>query len=551
MASLIELVDRVNRGELIESEQLEVYQDSPNTAEKFLAHHAHAMLDLRRAHRHMLHSLEAIDFSDQKVLNQFVSVSAFLGLTDERANPIVKFGAAAIARREYALGLEAIQNAMSQDLQNGCHFTGERDNCLFVATQYDRAAQNLGWAPPGSLEWNNKQTKIAYIVSGIADDDSSSRALASLARHHDTKRYKIGVYSTESNVRREKQQFTQSAYVSSSSRRGAGVIEALGSVPGKVQVWLAPTDGDTVSAARAIADQLVKDQVDVAIFDATQADSIAAVVAAWDVAKVKINLCRRSPLYAPTLGTLIYLDPVRWDADKEFWTKARAESRFVAEGCETEEAISAPPSRSTYGIPDAAIVLATAGPDLERTLTSDFLEVVVNILRAHPHAIYLVIGEGEFAWQKRKFETAGVAKRIGYAGRRKDLPGFLRICDVYLAEFPAASTAGVLQAMSMERPVVATRWGESAEQSQAATLVGSEAAIGRDSSLYIERVSKLIRDIAYRQKLGKTMRQRVEQHFSYTQTTQFIEQMCDQLIQARSETSSAARQDRVVMAEVA
>ena len=36
----------------------------------------------------MLQSLEAIDYSDQKVLNQFVSISSFLGLTDLRAAPV-------------------------------------------------------------------------------------------------------------------------------------------------------------------------------------------------------------------------------------------------------------------------------------------------------------------------------------------------------------------------------------------------------------------------------------------------------------------------------
>ena len=92
MPSLMELVERVNKGELIDSATLEVYEESPNSAEKFLAHHAHAMLDLRRAQQHMLQSLEAIDYSDQKVLNQFVSVSGFLGLTDLRAAPVIKFG---------------------------------------------------------------------------------------------------------------------------------------------------------------------------------------------------------------------------------------------------------------------------------------------------------------------------------------------------------------------------------------------------------------------------------------------------------------------------
>src|SRR5436189_1851800 len=113
MASLMEIVERVNKGELIDPEQLEIYQESTNSAEKFLAHHANAMLDLRRAQQHMLQSLEAIDYSDQKVLNQFISVSQFLGLTDLRAQPVIKFGAMAIGRREYAMGIEAIQNGVA------------------------------------------------------------------------------------------------------------------------------------------------------------------------------------------------------------------------------------------------------------------------------------------------------------------------------------------------------------------------------------------------------------------------------------------------------
>src|ERR1044072_2391563 len=103
MPSLLELVDRFNKGKIIDAQQLEVYQDSANSAEKFLAHHACAMLDLRRAQQHILQSLEAIDYSEQKVLNEFISVSGFLGQTDLRAQPVVKFGAMAINRREFAL----------------------------------------------------------------------------------------------------------------------------------------------------------------------------------------------------------------------------------------------------------------------------------------------------------------------------------------------------------------------------------------------------------------------------------------------------------------
>jgi len=550
MSSLMELVDRVGKGELIDPAQLEIYQDSPNSAEKFLAHHAHAMLELRRAHQHMLQSLEAIEYSDQKVLNQFISITSFLGQADLRAQPIIKFGASAIARREYSLGLEAIQNGVSYDLQQGGAFTADRDNCLFIATQYDRAAHCTGWVPPGRMDWNNKQTRMGYICSAIADDDNSCQTPALLAKHYDARRYGLCVYSTECGVRREKQQFEQIAYNLSSMKLGAATIDEM--MRRDAKSWTAPLDVDVVTAARALADQLVMDQIDVAIFDSTQADPIAAMVASWDIAKVKVNLCRRTPLYAPGIKSVVYFDPMRWEADKDFWNLRRVDSRFILEGCDIEQQMANEPQRSTYGIPDAAIVLATAPSDPDRNLSSEFVDMVINILRAHPHAIYLVIGEGEMAWQKRKFESAGVGKRVGYTGKRKDLPSFLRICDIYLAEFPGSSAMGVLQAMSVERPVVATRWGDQAEQSQAAALVGSEAALtGRDCGAFIERVSKLIREPAYRQKLGKTLRQRVEQHFSFNQTTQHIEQLCDQLIQSRSEASAAASDDQLSLAEVA
>jgi hypothetical protein len=81
--------------------------------------------------------------------------------------------------------------------------------------------------------------------------------------------------------------------------------------------------------------------------------------------------------------------------------------------------------------------------------------------------------------------------------------------------------------------------GDSVEQSQAAAFAGSECTItGRDAGAFIERVSKIIREPAYRQKLGKTMKSRIEQHFGYNQTARNIEQLCDQLIQQKTESQA-------------
>jgi glycosyltransferase involved in cell wall biosynthesis len=533
MASLMELVERVNKGEMIDPEPLEVYEESPNSAEKFLAHHAHSMIDLRRAHQHMVQCLEAIDYSDQKVLNQFVSISAFVGQADLRCGPMVKFGSCAINRREYALGIEAIQNAVTYDLTHGGSFTRDRDNCLFIAHQYERVAASIGWCNPHSSDWNHKLTRIAYVTSGLSDEDASGRMIGSLARQYDQNRFKLHVYSTECGVRRERQSFAQNSYGFPSTKRGKEALETLARM--KVTAWMTPLDGDTIAAAKALADQLVRDQIDVILFDCTQADSIAAICAMWDVGRAKVNLCRRTPMYSAGVQCITYFDQSRFENDREFWNRRGVDSKYILEGIDLEETVVAAPNRSAYGIPDSAVVLTSSGADLDRTLSEEFCDTLVSLLRSHPQSIYLCVGEGELSAQKRKFEAAGVGKRVGYAGKRKDLPGFLRMADLYLAEFPNCDPAGVLQAMSVERPVVAMRWGEAPEQSAGSTFAGPDATVaGRDSSTYIERVSKLMRDPAARKQLGQSMRQRVEENFAFTQTTRNLEQLCEQLLQGRT-----------------
>ena len=87
--------------------------------------------------------------------------------------------------------------------------------------------------------------------STIADDEATSKMIRGLAKYHDSKRFKLQVYSTESGVRREKQLFGQNAYVPASVKRGGQTIVDLAKQ--KIPTWSAPTDGDIVSAAKDLA----------------------------------------------------------------------------------------------------------------------------------------------------------------------------------------------------------------------------------------------------------------------------------------------------------
>ena len=531
MPSLLELVERVNKGELIDAAALEAYQESSNAAEKFLANHARAMLDLRRSHSFLLEALEAIDYADQKVLFQFMAVLGFLGMNDHRKQPMIRFGAAAINRREIALGLEAIQAGMMQDTPDSA-FTRDRETAQTVAGLYDRAAQAAAWYTPQPREAAGPQLKIGYLTSSIADDEAPAKMVLGLSKHLDLKDTKFNVYSTEALARRERQTFTQGPFVGSSAKRGKETIETL--TRRKSAPWLAPIDHDLASAAKELASQIAKDGIDVLLIDAQLNDPVAALVANWPVAHAKVNVVRRSPMLAGAVQAAIYVDANLQKIEESGWKKRNVPTHFVQEGVEISAIEPAATLRSAFGIPEQSIVLATVA-DADTILAGDYVETVVQLLRQHPQAVLLVAGDSDTAALKRRMDAAGLGKRCGIAGKRKDLVEFVKMADVYLAPMGSANTAGILAAMAAGRPVVAMAGG--ADESQRAQAFVGEAAVAVDVADYLDKTNRLLRDATARAMAGEQLKQ-AAQKFSLEMTAKAVEKICRDLAKP-AETAQA------------
>lgn len=544
MPSLIELVEKINSGDSVEANDLASYQESINSAERFLAHHAGATLQLRACHTHLHEALKAINFSDRKVLEQYVGLCGFLGRDELKAAPTVQFGRSAIERGETALGLEAIAQAVAADVSRGARWADERENGIELAKTYAKAAETIGWTPSAG-GWSNTQTRIAYLVSSLGDDEPAARAAAAFAKAVNPKQFRLGIYSTEAYCRREKQHFSgEVAPAPASAKRGAATIARIKET--KAGHWIAPTSApagaDLAAAATALADQLVNDQTDVLIIDADASDAIAGVLCHWNVARAKLWIARRAPLYSTGLGAVAYLDAARLASDEQWWRQQGVSATCILEGVDLEAPLNEAPRRSAYGIPDSAVILTTCAEDVARTITPPMIDAIADVLKKHQQAVYLIVGAGETTGIRRRFEAAGVGKRIGYAGKRRDLPGFLKMADIYLAEFPASSPAGVMQAMTMSLPAIAMAAGQDLETAGiAAQIVGAEATIAPgETAGWSERVARLIRDVSHRQQQGKVARKRIEQLYRYDQTARSIEGLCERLIDGASTTATAA-----------
>src|SRR5690606_20808987 len=201
--------------------------ESPNSAERFLAHHAGATLELRACHTHLYEALKAIDFADRKVLEQYVGLCGFLGREEMKTAPIVSFGRSAIDRGDTSLGLEAIAQAVAGDIARGARWSQERPAGIDLARAYAAAASAIGWSPASS-GWSNTQTRIAYVVSSLGDEEPAARAAAAFARTIDRKQFRISISAPEAFCRRERQQFTAEVpFVPGSIKRGINTVARI------------------------------------------------------------------------------------------------------------------------------------------------------------------------------------------------------------------------------------------------------------------------------------------------------------------------------------
>ncbi len=543
MPSLTELVDLVRRGATVEAADLAPYQCSHNGAERFLAHQAGATLAMRDSFDRLANALAAIDFGDRRVLEEFNGLCAFLGREDEATEPTLRFANAAIGRGEIALGLEAASAAAAIDIGRSGAWSRRAGSRGELSQLFRRAADAIAFRP-ATGGWSNGPKRIGYIVSSLGDDEPAARAAASLAGHLGAgggqPSFRLTAYSTEAFCRRDGQQWagrspngaglvgqseggatsTTHAWINGgfgavpSSQRGEATAARLQAAGGGR--WIAPLSTDLHRAAVALAEQLVADQVDALVIDATVADPVACLVAAWGAAKKTIWLGRRSTFLDDSVDAALYHDAATAEADRAFWSKLDIEPIVAGEGVDLDAATEATATREQYGIPAAAVICATAANDLPTAITPAMIDATAALLRRETSAVCLLVGGGDTSMIRRRFDAAGVGRRIGYAGRRRDLSSFLRMADLFLSPFaPAAGEgedAATLAAMGAGVATLAL-----ADPAGRSGPAGSEATAD-DLSDWSDRASRLVRDGNARRRIGKSMRRRVEQHHSFAAT---------------------------------
>jgi glycosyltransferase involved in cell wall biosynthesis len=223
-----------------------------------------------------------------------------------------------------------------------------------------------------------------------------------------------------------------------------------------------------------------------------------------------------SPLFAPDL-LLANCEPVRADLGEAL----HCPTEILPNGVDTRRFDPASVSlsfRREHDIdPATPVVGLLARPAPGKGL--ELLARVVDIVsRARPNVQFLIAGD--FGWRahyQQLFAAAGLGDRVRFLGHLEDAAAFLRGCDVVVLTSSSRSIEGspnaLLEAMAMERPIVATRVGGIAEaitHGVQGFLVPEDAA-----DAFAAHVEHLLADETLRRRMGVAGRARIMARFHH------------------------------------
>lgn len=173
------------------------------------------------------------------------------------------------------------------------------------------------------------------------------------------------------------------------------------------------------------------------------------------------------------------------------------------------------PVRAEFSLPPEATLVGLFGHLDDQKGQPLLVQAAREIVACCPQTYFLFVGQARPSFQKRLWEMAardGVADRLRFTGIRHDVPRLMASMDVVTAPSQREAFGMVIiEAMALEKPVVATRVGGIPE-----LVADQETGLLVDSSPHAlaEAISALLRAPDRRAAMGRSGRERVHARFS-------------------------------------
>jgi phosphatidylinositol alpha-1,6-mannosyltransferase len=226
-----------------------------------------------------------------------------------------------------------------------------------------------------------------------------------------------------------------------------------------------------------------------------------------------------------------------------------AKIAVISPGVDPEEFQPREPSpegRAGRGL-EGKTVLLTVGRLQRRKGHDMVIKALPRILKAHPHVVYVVAGDGEERGALERLALdEGVAGSVRFLGRvpQEDLPALYNLSDVFIMAnrtMPGGDVEGFgivfLEAGACAKPVIAGASGGTAD----AVLDGVTGILVDGTSIeeIAEAVVRLVGQPDLRSRMGEAARRRIEAEYSWQAITERTKRLSAALLECPSVRAKA------------
>ncbi len=189
--------------------------------------------------------------------------------------------------------------------------------------------------------------------------------------------------------------------------------------------------------------------------------------------------------------------------------------------------------RASLGLPNGAKVIGVVGNLIHYKGHRFFLQACPEVKAKFPDVRFLLIGDGPLRGELEVMAgELGIKEEVIFLGSRNDIPALLSIIDLFvLPSLEEGFSNAILEAMAAGKPVVATRVGGIPE-----AVVHEETGLlvpPKDPKALADAIIRVLSDPELAMRMGKAGRDRVIREFSLDRMVRSLEQVYEELVQAK------------------
>lgn len=316
--------------------------------------------------------------------------------------------------------------------------------------------------------------RIAHVVPQLVDcGHAPTRLYRTLFRYHNRQRYETHLLISEEHVFRTSEYPFPRFYSDFSEKRGETTLQQFRER--EIPVWLGPIQKGYVEVAEALAEELTRREIDIAIFHGA---GPVNRLASCRCSIPGIALFDHGALL-PQGGFDLYIAATAEERARGFDGRV-IELPHVVDVREDWEQ-SDPFAVEHFQLPKGAQLLTTISFHLSDRLSDPMCDAVADILVRCPRAHYVPIGpigDRDQCRIRRSFETKGVSDRLRFLGMQRVPSQLARSMTLYLNEFPFGGGVALLDALGAGLPVISMYDPDGPHQARyAANAIGLDRVI--------------------------------------------------------------------------